>query len=109
MHNTKFSFHITHLFLAIFAIYCLLIPGSIVSAEEPNSDWGYFTFLYDNSSGFPTSEANAVAQTNIGFIWIGGYSGLTRYDGIEFNHFDSTTGIFSVNCLYVDSKDRLWI
>ena len=109
MHNTKFSFHITHLFLAIFAIYCLLIPGSIVSAEEPNSDWGYFTFLYDNSSGFPTSEANAVAQTNIGFIWIGGYSGLTRYDGIEFNHFDSTTGIFSVNCLYVDSNDRLWI
>ncbi|MCH5254205.1 MAG: HD domain-containing protein [Lachnospiraceae bacterium] len=87
----------------------MLVPVSTVSAEETDSEWGYFTFLYDNSSGLPTSEANAVAQTNIGFIWIGGYSGLTRYDGIEFNHFDSTSGIFSVNCLYVDSKDRLWI
>ena len=103
------SLRIKHLLLAVFAISCLLIPVSIVSAEDTKSEWGYFTFLYDNSSGLPTSEANAVAQTNIGFIWIGGYSGLTRYDGIEFNHFDSTTGIFSVNCLYVDSKDRLWI
>ena len=109
MHKKKISFYITNLLLAVFVLSCLFIPASIVSAEETNSEWGYFTFLYDNSSGLPTSEANAVAQTNIGFIWIGGYSGLTRYDGMEFNHFDSSTGIFSVNCLYVDSKDRLWI
>ena len=109
MHSKKFLFHITHLFLAVFALSCLLIPVSIVSAEEPNSEWGYFTYLYDNSNGLPTSEANAVAQTGIGFIWIGGYSGLIRYDGIEFRYFDSTTGISSVNCMYVDSKDRLWI
>ena len=109
MYSKKISFYITHLLLAVFALSCLLIPVNIVSAEEPNSEWGYFTYLYDNSNGLTTSEANAVAQTGIGFMWIGGYSGLTRYDGIEFSHFDSTTGIFSVNCLYVDSKDRLWI
>ena len=109
MYSKKISFHITHLLLAVFALFCLLIPVNIVSAEEPNSEWGYFTYLYDNSNGLTTSEANAVAQTGIGFMWIGGYSGLTRYDGIEFSHFDSTTGIFSVNCLFVDSKDRVWI
>ena len=109
MYSNKFSFLIPHLFLVVFAISCLLIPSSIVSAEETNNEWGYFTYLYDNGNGLTTSEANAVAQTGIGFIWIGGYSGLTRYDGIEFSHFDSSTGIFSVNCLYVDSKDRLWI
>ena len=109
MYSKKKLSHITYLFLGVFALWLLLMPVSIVSAEETKSEWGYFTFLYDNSTGLPTSEANAVAQTNIGFIWIGGYSGLTRYDGMEFNHFDSSTGIFSVNCLYVDSKDRLWI
>ena len=109
MRNKKHSLQLKNLFWAMFAIFSMLVPVSTVSAEETDSEWGYFTFLYDNSSGLPTSEANAVAQTNIGFIWIGGYSGLTRYDGIEFNHFDSTSGIFSVNCLYVDSKDRLWI
>ena len=109
MHRKKFLFRITSLLLAVFMISCLPIPGSVVHAEETNDEWGYFTYLYDNSNGLYTSEANAVAQTSIGFIWIGGYSGLTRYDGTEFTHFDATTGISSVNCLYVDSKDRLWI
>ncbi|MCH5207687.1 MAG: HD domain-containing protein [Oscillospiraceae bacterium] len=113
MSGKKCSFHVRRLFLfllsAVIALSCLLIPVSDAYAEENDAAKGYFTFLYDNSNGLPTSEANAVAQTNIGFIWIGGYSGLTRYEGTEFHHFESSTGINSVNCLYVDSKDRLWI
>ena len=64
---------------------------------------------YDNSNGLPTSEANALTQTSDGFIWIGSYSGLIRYDGHTFERIDSTTGIASVVSLYADSKDRLWI
>ena len=109
MHRKKNPYHITYLLLVVLALSCLLFPGSTVTAKETNSEWGYFTYLYDNSNGLSTSEANAVVQTGIGFIWIGGYSGLTRYDGNEFKHFDPTTGITNVNCLYVDSKDRLWI
>lgn len=109
MNRKKYSLHIKHLFLAMFAFFCLLIPAGTVSADEADSERGYSAFLYNNSSGLSTSEANAIAQTGIGFIWIGGYSGLTRYDGIEFRHFDSSSGVSSVNCLYVDSKDRLWI
>ena len=80
-----------------------------ISTDDISHEWGYFTYLYDNSNGLITSEANAVAQIGIGFIWIGGYSGLTRYDGNEFTHFNPTTGIASVTSLYVDSKDRLWV
>ena len=109
MCSKKFSFRITYLFLAVLVLFCLFIPGSTISAREMNGEWGYYKFLYDNSNGLPTSEANAVAQTNIGFIWIGGYGGLVRYDGIEFHRFDSSSGVTSVNCLYVDSKDRLWV
>ncbi|MBP5533273.1 MAG: hypothetical protein J6X68_04835 [Lachnospiraceae bacterium] len=65
---------------------------------------GYSTILYDNQNGLPTSETNAVAETEEGFIWIGSYSGLIRYDGNTFERMDSTTGISSVVCLYVDSK-----
>ncbi len=70
---------------------------------------GYASILYNNSNGLPTSEANAIAETPDGFIWIGGYSGLTRYDGNQFKRYDSTTGINSVVSLFVDSKNRLWI
>ena len=69
----------------------------------------YTSILYNSNNGLPTSEANAIAQSNDGFIWIGMYSGLIRYDGSEFYRFDSSTGISSVLCMYVDSEDRVWI
>lgn len=69
----------------------------------------YSAVLYNNTNGLPTSEANDIVQTSEGFIWIGSYSGLIRYDGNTFERADSTTGVASVTVLYVDQKDRLWI
>jgi energy-coupling factor transport system substrate-specific component len=69
----------------------------------------YTSVHYDSSSGMPTSEANAITQTSDGFIWLGGYSGLVRFDGSEFYRYDSSTGISSVFSLYVDEKNRIWI
>ena len=65
--------------------------------------------MYDNTSGLPTSEANAIAQTGEGFIWIGSYGGLVRYDGNTFERMDPSLGITGVVSLLVDSRDRLWI
>ncbi|MBR2675944.1 MAG: SpoIIE family protein phosphatase [Solobacterium sp.] len=65
--------------------------------------------VYNNQNGLPTSEANDIAETKDGFIWIGSYSGLIRYDGNTFERMDSTTGIGNVGCLFVDRKDRLWV
>ena len=70
---------------------------------------GYSAVLYDNTNGLPTSEANAIAETSEGFLWIGSYGGLIRYDGNTFERMDSSSGITSVKCLYVDAQDRLWI
>lgn len=70
---------------------------------------GFASVLYDGSNGLPTSEANAIVQSDNGLIWIGSYSGLIRYDGNEFYRYDSSTGIASVMSLFVDSEDRLWV
>ncbi|MBQ9009128.1 MAG: HD domain-containing protein [Clostridia bacterium] len=70
---------------------------------------GYSAVLYDNTSGLPTSEANAIAETEEGFIWIGGYAGLIRYDGNTFERIDPNQGVPNVVSLFVDSRDRLWI
>ncbi|MCR5451008.1 MAG: histidine kinase, partial [Lachnospiraceae bacterium] len=69
---------------------------------------GFSAVVYDNSNGLPTSEANAIVETKDGFIWIGSYAGLIRYDGNTFERMD-LDGLASIKCLYVDSKDRLWI
>ena len=97
---------------------CVLITAApvIVNADgEPHvvdptgKKEGYAAFLYDNTTGLPTSEANAIAETSDGFIWIGSYGGLIRYDGNNFERYQSNTGIASVVSLFVDSADRLWI
>ncbi|MCR5094994.1 MAG: HD domain-containing protein [Lachnospiraceae bacterium] len=102
---------------ALCSVLAVLAPQNArtgMAAEEERRNLlsggsDYTAILYDSANGLPTSEANAIAQTRDGFIWIGGYSGLIRYDGTNFVRFDSSSGIPSVFSLYVDSADRLWI
>ena len=79
--------------------------GKKITVDYTGRSEGFATILYDNTNGLPTSEANAILETKGGFLWIGSYSGLIRYDGNTFTRMDSTTGIASVVSLYVDSKD----
>ncbi len=80
-----------------------------ISVDPTGLKEGFSAVLYDKSKGLPTSEANAITETSDGFIWIGSYAGLIRYDGNTFERMDSTDGLTSVKCLYADSRDRLWI
>ena len=79
------------------------------TVDPVNDPENFSAVLYDNTNGLPTSEANAIVQTADGFIWIGSYGGLIRYDGNTFVRMDSTSGLTSIKCLYVDDQDRLWI
>ena len=85
------------------------VENRVPSVDPVGRSEGFSAVLYDNTNGLPTSEANTIAETRDGFIWIGSYAGLIRYDGNTFERLDSTGGLTSVKCLYVDSKDRLWI
>lgn len=85
------------------------LNDSEISVDVSGQFEGHSSVLYDSTNGLPTSEANAITETSEGFIWIGSYSGLIRYDGTTFERIDSTTGIASVVCLYVDAQNRLWI
>ncbi len=69
----------------------------------------YVQSVYSNSNGLPCGEANDIAQTNDGVLWIGTYAGLYRYNGKEFRWVDNYESVKNVNCLYVDEEGRLWI
>jgi len=71
----------------------------------------YVETLFNERSGLPTGEANDVLQTRDGYIWVGSYGGLIRYDGTYFRNY-STEGLLpssSVRALFEDSHGRLWI
>ncbi|MBP5623979.1 MAG: hybrid sensor histidine kinase/response regulator, partial [Lachnospiraceae bacterium] len=70
---------------------------------------GYSAKLYDASNGLPTSDANYIIGSSDGYIWIGGYSGIIRYDGAVFERLDTSEGLTSGRCLMEDSKNRMWV
>lgn len=83
--------------------------NSEIVVDLKGKEEGYSAIIYNNLNGLPTSEANDIVQTSDGFIWIGSYGGLIRYDGNTFERMNVQSDINNVKCLYVDSKDRLWI
>ncbi|MBP1592980.1 MAG: HD domain-containing protein [Oscillospiraceae bacterium] len=85
------------------------VDEETLAVDPTGSGEGYLAVLYDNTNGLPTGEANAVIQSSDGFIWIGCYSGLIRYDGCNFERIKASTGVTSVVSLYEDSSGRLWV
>ena len=69
----------------------------------------YVQTVYSSNNGLPCGEANDIAQTNDGVLWIGTYAGLYRYNGREFRWVDDYETVKNVNCLFVDDEGRLWI
>ena len=54
--------------------------GGGFAATGQITDGGYISEIYDASNGLPTSDANYILCSSDGYIWIGGYSGIIRYD-----------------------------
>ena len=106
--------HLTKKLLA-FLLCLTMIAGMGIAEDEPDSidfedpEAGITAVLYDNSKGMVTSEATTVIQAPNGFIWVGSYSGLYRYDGREFTKIGNDRRVSSVVSIYMDSSERLWV
>ena len=83
--------------------------GGGYAASNQLEGFGYSAQLYDATNGLPTSDANYILGAQDGYIWIGGYSGIIKYDGSSFEHIDNSDGLTSGRALFEDSKGRIWV
>src|ERR1700683_1757072 len=69
--------------------------------------------VWDTEDSLPNSTVTAVTQTPDGYLWVGTYDGLARFDGVRFVTFDpvNTPELRNarVQGLFVDSTGTLWI
>ncbi|HAF26655.1 MAG TPA: hybrid sensor histidine kinase/response regulator [Lachnospiraceae bacterium] len=72
-------------------------------------DVGYTSTIYDAKNGLTSSDANYIMVSEDGYVWIGGYSGIIRYDGSEFTKLDASDGLTSGRTIFEDSSHRIWI
>jgi signal transduction histidine kinase/ligand-binding sensor domain-containing protein len=67
--------------------------------------------IYDRityKDGLNQSSITTIFQDHKGFIWIGSYGGLQRYDGYEMVDYDQVRGV-GIMAITEDSRGLLWI
>src|SRR6266540_313531 len=73
----------------------------------------YLIDVWSSEDGLRSSSVTAIAQTPDGYLWIGTYNGLARFDGVRFVTFDpaNTSALqrARVRRLNVDAGGTLWI
>lgn len=92
----------------------LLVAGLSLAfpakANATSKNFGtYIRTIYNNTNGLPGGEANDIASTEDGILWIGTYAGLYRHNGKEFRLMNEYDSIKTVRCLYADEDDRLLV
>ena len=92
--------------------WLLLCVGILANAGEPLLP-NYFPRSWKTENGLPDNAVAAVVQTRDGYLWLGTYGGLVRFDGVRFTVFNSasTPGLQSdrVTSLFEDKTGTLWI
>jgi hypothetical protein len=93
-----------HFLIALFFLQCL---------APATSQQAYFS-AYTTAQGLPNDNVTCIKQDREGFLWVGTYNGLCRFDGTHFYTFPS--GLFNSNRLMGDlildleeDGDYMWV
>ncbi len=73
----------------------------------------YFYRAWTKQSGLPQESVPSIAQTSDGYLWLGTYGGLARFNGAELRVFDvaghQELANNRMNSLHADRRGALWI
>jgi len=87
----------------------LLLCG--VHARAATTD--YLIDGWDTENNLPSSTVTSIEQTRDGYLWVGTYNGLARFDGARFVTYDPVNqpalSQNRIQGLYLDANGTLWI
>uniref|UniRef100_A0A486XN89 diguanylate cyclase n=1 Tax=Rheinheimera sp. BAL341 TaxID=1708203 RepID=A0A486XN89_9GAMM len=96
------------LFLIVYIASLLFGAQAMVLTQD-----NYLYRVWSVEAGLPQISVTAIVQDAEGFLWLGTQNGLARFDGLQFEIFNTyNTAEMSSNViseLYIDSDNRLWI
>lgn len=100
--------------LAISSTAAAALTSQPLSAQSGRaSSPSYLHDVWTAENGLPVNSATAIVQDSEGFLWIGTWQGLVRFDGSEFKVFNATEtdGLDSnrITALILDKEGALWI
>lgn len=66
---------------------------------------------YTVEDGLAQSQINDINQDDLGYLWIGTESGLSRFNGLEFVNYSVVNGLpdNKIEKIYLDQDQTIWI
>lgn len=82
-----------------------LLLSNIVNAQSHHFQ------RFSVEEGLPFIHTYCINQDSLGYLWLGGYGGLSQFDGIQFNNFTQANGLPSnrVTVLEKSFQQTLWV
>lgn len=81
--------------------------------EEMDPTSKFIISIWRTGEGLPVNDIQDIKETPDGYLWIGTYRGLVRFDGVQFQSFLTTpTGTrfgTRFSPLETDARGRLWV
>jgi len=101
----------------LLCIGILLLVVSLVAFQESRAQsnfFGQYTYQHwDTKNGLPSDLVLTTYQSSDGFLWLSGYTGLVRFDGVTFTSFTSRNVPFlksdNIHAVTESSDSTLWI
>jgi PAS domain S-box-containing protein len=93
-------------------LFCILLLVNLLAFSQ-NNDQSFKHYTIDD--GLVQSTVNCIYQDSRGYIWTGTQSGISKYNGIEFENFQydlRDTNTISDNYVYTFTEDKngnLWV
>ena len=85
------SFTTIHKAVVLSCLAVLLSNTPPTPAQPPpaNGSDQYLQTIWTTEDGLPQNSVNAILQTRDGYLWLGTFGGLARFDGVKFTIFNS--------------------
>ena len=95
--------------ISVFFGLCLFVWFSAAMLHASD----YFVYSWQVEDGLTQNSVTAIVQSQDGYLWLGTYSGLARFDGVRFTLFDenNTPEMHNsrVTSLFEANDRTLWI
>jgi signal transduction histidine kinase/ligand-binding sensor domain-containing protein len=112
--KTQFKFiHLSSRLVCLLALAdCVPIARAFTPGDAPRNPIYSFDVWQVEDIGVPNT-VTSILQSHNGYLWMGTYQGLVRFDGVNFTQFDAvhTPGLQNsrITALYEDNAGTLWI
>jgi diguanylate cyclase (GGDEF)-like protein len=88
------------------------LPGRALALDPARAISQYVQSVWRVEEGLTHNTVRAIRQTRDGYMWLGTYGGLARFDGVRFKVFDNRNSALTSNeirALHEDARGVLWV